>query len=90
LAAWRDGHRVGLRNRRPGFESRFREIIAMLMCIIGLICIVCTCVYLWNKGIGHKLKKTTLKCVNYYNQMHALRMHIPTVQNIAMCPGGAV
>jgi hypothetical protein len=40
------GHRIRLGNRRPGFESRtgymvFRKIIAMLLCIIDLVCIVC-------------------------------------------------
>jgi hypothetical protein len=39
-------HRIRLRNRKHGFESRqgkkvFRENIAVLLCTIDLICIVC-------------------------------------------------
>jgi hypothetical protein len=46
VAAWRSGHHISLRNRRPGFESRhgrrfFRENIAMLLCINDLIYIIC-------------------------------------------------
>jgi hypothetical protein len=42
LAEWFSGHRIRLRNIRPGFESRhdiglLRENIVMLMCTIDLI-----------------------------------------------------
>jgi hypothetical protein len=45
LAVWRSGHRIRLRNYRPGFKSHqgirfFREIIAIPFCIIDFISIV--------------------------------------------------
>jgi hypothetical protein len=60
LVAWRSGHRISLRDSRPGFESRqgircFRKNVAMLLCL-DLICIVCV-LKRRNKCIGPKIFK---------------------------------
>jgi hypothetical protein len=67
LAAWRSGHRIRLRNRRPGFESR--QGVRFLgktsefcyVCILDSICIVCVLKWKGHKNIFWKISHQPLK-----------------------------
>jgi hypothetical protein len=57
LAAWRSGHRIRLRNRRPGFESRqgLRFLGSLSSAVVYNRLNLCACVLKkTTKGIGQK------------------------------------
>jgi hypothetical protein len=68
LAAWRSGHRIRLRNRRPGFESRqgirfLWENITMVLFTIGLKLSVCQL----KKNNGSVQKNILKRKLNRFN-----------------------